>query len=71
MFHCTWYTAILIILLDIYNVANMMQCSYHKVFAGFGEETDLLQWKYFIQKAWKDNNLGLFLDMFYPTWQTV
>lgn len=38
MFHCTWYIAILIILLDMYNVANMMQCSYHKVFARLGRK---------------------------------
>jgi len=46
-----------------------MQCSYHKVFAGFGEETDHLLWKYFIRKARKGNNPTLLLDRFYPAWQ--
>lgn len=71
MFHFTWYTAVLIILLDIHNIASMMQCSYRKVFAGLGEETNHLQWKFFIQKARNNSKSQLLLDVLYPTWQTV
>lgn len=50
--------AILIILLDNHNVANMMQCSYHKAFAGCGEETGHLQEKAITQgSSWTSSTL--------------